>query len=261
MLCGTRKESVAMLKQFVVTPSAGKRLIAKALVRDEAVRGALRTGRLVIVAGTTNAYVADEVLRATGQAEAFSPRGFHRGWVLPPGLDAASVQADLPGDVILVRGVWERGRTIYDFADLGEGDVILKGANALDVRRRRAAVLIGHPKGGTAAVAAEAVIGRRATLIVPVGLEKRVEGDLDELALLANAPPAEGPRLHVLPGRAFCELDAIEALTGAKACMLSAGGVYGAEGSVWLGVAGSREQVLAAEELLRSVQAEPPTKA
>ncbi len=41
------------------------------------------------------------------------------------------------------------------------GDVILKGANAIDMSQRRATILIGHPKGGTIAVALWAVIGRR----------------------------------------------------------------------------------------------------
>jgi hypothetical protein len=55
-------------------------------------------------------------------------------------------ESGFPGDVIGVNGVWQRGRTIFDVVDdLREGDVILKGANALDLERRRAAVLIGHP--------------------------------------------------------------------------------------------------------------------
>jgi hypothetical protein len=51
------------LKQFVVTPSAGKRLIAKALASHPAVSDALKNGTVVIVAGTTNGYVAEEVLK------------------------------------------------------------------------------------------------------------------------------------------------------------------------------------------------------
>ena len=49
-------------------------------------------------------------------------------------------------------------------------DVILKGANALDVGARRAAVLIGNPDGGIAGAVVPAVVGRRVRLIVPVGL-------------------------------------------------------------------------------------------
>jgi hypothetical protein len=104
------------------------------------------------------------------------------------------------------------------------------------------------------------VIGRRVRLIMPVGLEKRVMGDMDELAAWANAPDATGPRLFVAPGEIFTELDAIQVLTGAEAALLAAGGVYGAEGADWLGVRGTPEQEEAAAELIRSVRDEPPTE-
>ena len=43
------------MKQFVVTPSAGKRLIAKALAADDTVLNALKQGTVIIVAGTQKA--------------------------------------------------------------------------------------------------------------------------------------------------------------------------------------------------------------
>ena len=48
--------------QFYLTPAAGKRLIAKGVTALPAVRAALLQGTVVIVAGTTNGYVAEEVL-------------------------------------------------------------------------------------------------------------------------------------------------------------------------------------------------------
>lgn len=41
------------MKQFLITPSMGKRLIAKTIANHPAARRALRNGTLVIVAGTT----------------------------------------------------------------------------------------------------------------------------------------------------------------------------------------------------------------
>ena len=55
---------------------------------------------------------------------------------------------------------------------------------------RRAAILIGDPRGGTI-LAVAAVIGRRVRLLLPVGLEKRVLGDLEQLAAGLNVPGAE----------------------------------------------------------------------
>jgi hypothetical protein len=245
------------LKQFVVTSSMGKRLIGRGMAAHPAVRAVLEQGTLVIVAGTTNAYVAEEVLAAAGQDEGFRRQGFRRGVTVPPGTPAPP--GDLPGDVILVDGTWQKGKQIFDVADdLRAGDVVLKGANALDLDSGRAAVYIGHPQAGTIGAALPAVFGRRVRLIVPVGLEKRIGGDLDEIAAALNAPDAEGPRMLPLPGETFTELDAIELLTGAVAGLVAAGGVCGAEGAVWLAVAGEDEELAAAEALLRSVEDEPP---
>lgn len=250
------------MKQFLVTPSMGKRLIGLAAASHPAVRAVLSRGTLVIVAGTTNGYVAEEVLRATGQAEGFSRQGFRRGMVTPPGFDAGSVEAPPVCDVVIVAGLWQKGRDIFDVVDdLGEGDVIVKGANAVNIRDRRAAVYIGHPMGGTAGAAIPAVVGRRVRMIVPVGLEKRVSCDVADLAALANAPGSSGPRMLPLPGEVLTELDAIAVLTGAKATLLAGGGVYGAEGAVWLGVAGEPGQVDAAEQLISSVAGEGPCRA
>ena len=64
--------------------------------------------------------------------------------------------------MVITKGVWEKGKTIADVIDsLKEGDVILKGANALDLARRQAAILIGHPKAGTIGLALPAIVGRR----------------------------------------------------------------------------------------------------
>lgn len=253
------------MKQFVVTPAMGKRLIAKAMVVHPDVQSALKSGTLVIVAGTTNGYVAQEILQATGHG-GFETTGFRRGITLPP-TGASVPKVDFPGDVILVKGVWQRGKEIFDVVDhLQAGDVILKGANALDLASSQAGVLIGHPMGGTIGAAIPAVIGRRVKLIVPIGLEKRIgsgcgsQSALAEAANLLNSPDAEGPRLMPVPGAVFTELDAAALLTGACAHLVAAGGVCGAEGSVWLAIKGTAQQEQAAVELFKSLAAEGPYK-
>lgn len=244
------------MKQFNVTTVMGKRLIAKGLAYHPDVRRVLRNGTLVIVAGTTNGYVAEEVLGVLGQAAGFTRAGFRRGVTAAPG--AKLPPAEFPGDVVIVDGQWQRGQTIFDVAEsLQAGDVVLKGGNALDLRGQ-AAVQIAHPQGGTVMEIVPAVIGRRVTLIVPIGLEKRVFEDVDVLAPRVNAADVEGPRLMPLPGETFTELDAIDLLTGAEALLLAGGGILGAEGAVWLGIDGTEEQIAAAADLIQSVAGEPP---
>ncbi len=230
------------MKQFIITPAAGKRLIAKTLSNHPAIKKALNNGTLVIVAGTTNGYVAEEILKTNHISNDFSRSHFFRGVTLPP-TDSVTREGRLadeskfPGDVVITNGVWQKGKTIADVVDsLKEGDVVLKGANALDLTRKQAAILIGHPRAGTIGLALPAVVGRRVKLIIPVGIEKRVNGDLASLAEKLDAPGLSGYRLLPVVGEVFTELDALTALTGAEAELIAAGGVCGAEGSCWISV-------------------------
>ena len=139
-----------------------------------------------------------------------------------------------------------------------EGDVIIKGANALDASRGQTAILIGDPQGGTIVHALHAVLGRRIRLLLPVGLEKRVHGDLHELAGVLNLPGVQGPRLLPVPGEVVTEIEALKMLTGAQAHLVAAGGVCGAEGAVWLAVTGSAEELRETEKIMAAVSEEPP---
>lgn len=254
------------MKQFIITPASGKRLIGRALASHPTVLAALEFGTIVIVAGTTNGYVAEEILTRIGQVEGFTRKRFFRGVTLPPSIPMTETgrlpdETGFPGDVIIVNGRWHKGKTIFDVVDnLKEGDIILKGANALDLAHRQAAIYIGHPKAGTIGAALQAVAGRRVRLILPVGLEKRIVGDLMDLAFRLNIPGAQGPRLLPVPGQVFTEIEAVSLLTGATAELVAGGGVCGAEGCVWLAVSGETKQMNAAEALLKSVASEPAFK-
>jgi hypothetical protein len=247
------------MKQFLLTPAAGKRLIAMALAEHPEIKKTLQSGTIAIIAGTTNGYVAEEILESIGQGKDFSRDRFFRGLVLPPG---GPVNPDgrykdetgFPGDVIITDGMWQKGKTIFDVVDqLQEGDIIMKGANALNPDLKQAAIYIGHPQGGTIGASLPLVVGGRVRLILPVGLEKRVSTDLYQLAVELNQPGLSGPRLLPVPGEVFTELDAIKLLTGATARLVAAGGVAGAEGSLWLAI----DDEKAAEKVLKEVSQEP----
>lgn len=251
------------MKQFLITPAAGKRLIARVLTKHPAILKAIKNGTLVIIAGTTNGYVAEEILKTHNISNDFSREHFFRGITLPPTNKVTQEgrlvnESKFPGDVVITKGVWQKGKTIADIVDaLKEGDVILKGANALDLIRKQAAILIGHPKAGTMGLALPAVVGRRVKLIIPVGIEKRVNGDLNVLAEKLNAPGLSGYRLLPVVGEVFTELDALAALTGAEVELIAAGGVCGAEGSCLIAVTGTEEQEEFADEIIASINCEP----
>lgn len=247
------------MKQFLITPAAGKRLIAKAMVKYPAITQTLESGTVAIIAGTTNGYVAEEILSSINELEGFSRKRFFRGIVVPPGRPVTSTghvkdENEFPGDVIIKDGTWQKGLTIFDVVnELTKGDIVLKGANAVNLPLGQAAIYIGDPFGGTIGAALQAVVGRRVKLILPVGMEKRVFSDLNGLASRLNAPGSQGPRLLPVPGEIFTEIEAISFLTGAKAELVAGGGINGAEGSVWIAISGSEEKMENAQNLLNSV--------
>jgi hypothetical protein len=58
-------------------------------------------------------------------------------------------------------------------------------------------------------------------------------------------------------GEVFTEIEAISILTGATAQIVAAGGVAGAEGSIWLTINGKPQEIEAAQELITSISEEP----
>lgn len=252
--------------QIPLTISACKRLIAKGILKHPDVQKALTEHTLVIVAGTTNGYIAEEILKRLGYDVHFPKNRFFRGITTPP--NTLETTENIPikpnnfiGDLVFIKGKWEQGKTIFDVVHtLNQGDVILKGANALDPVHRRAGIFVAHPEAGTIGAIIPAVIGRRVKLIIPIGLEKRIYGDLDHLAQLVNNAHSTGPRLFPVPGEVFTEIDALHVLTGARAELIGGGGVNGAEGAIWLAIHGTEQQELLAQELINEVSTEPPFK-
>lgn len=249
--------------QKLITVAAGKRLIAKAIAADKSIRTALLSNTIVIIGGTTNSYIAEELLGILGVDTEFSKQRFFRGISLPPQFQVTN-QGSLPNtntsDVVIRRGEWQIGKTIFDvFNELKEGDIIFKGANTVNLTYKQAGVIIGHPQGGTSMILMQAVIGRRTRLIIPVGLEKRTNEDLLQIASMVNKPKEEGYRLFVFPnGEIITEIEALNMLTGVEAKIMAAGGVCGAEGAVWLVIRGSSSQEKKAREIIEEIENEPP---
>ncbi len=250
--------------QILLTPAAGKRLIGKATAKLIYESAALRDGKVAIIAGTTNAYVAEELLRMLGQDEGFSRRRFFRG--ITTGTRKKTDEAgrlagdrEFFGDVIIENGRFIPGKTIDDsVSGFGTGDIIVKGANCVNRSAGQAGILIGHPQGGTIMKILPAVIGRRIRLLIPVGLEKRVDEDMNAVTRFLNAPDSSGFRLMPVTGEIITEIDAVRILYGAEARLVAAGGVAGAEGAIWLALVGDHTLDDPIAEELRALSAEPP---
>ena len=256
-------------RQQFLTVAAGKRLIARGVMALPSMVRAWEEGTIVVLAGTTNGYVVEECLKKAKAATAFAKTTFVRGVTTAPGRKVPKTTGaygdndptegnPFPGDLVMERGVPCFGKTIFEVASgLKAGDVVLKGANAVQLTHRQAGILIGHPEMGTIGPILQAVVGRRVGLVLPVGLEKRVEEDLHELARLMNAPATSGVRLLPVAGEIVTEIDALRLLTGVEARLVAAGGVCGAEGGVWLALTGTESELEVVGNLLREIASEP----
>ena len=240
---------------FFLTVAESKRLIAKGVARCPAVLAALKDGIVAVAKGTTDAYVVEEL---TG--EPIRKQHYCMGNTRPhKGGSRTKVDGKLP-DLVLRRGErWEGVAAIEAAREMKAGDVFIKGANALNYDLRQAGLLVGDPTGGTIGAALGPVIGRRATHLIPVGLEKNIPGDLKEAYrwLMAAGRNGSGLTLWPVDGEIFTELEALDVLCGVDAVPIGAGGICGAEGSVRIAVWGTKQQLQQVDSLLEGIYGEP----
>jgi hypothetical protein len=243
-----------MKRQVVLTVSESKRLIAKGVAALPEVQIAMKEGMVVVATGTTNAYVLEELW-----GKKIDKRRYRSGITTPKDPERLNEpQEERIPDVVFRKGEVAKELDRYNAVEhMGKGDVYLKGANALDYIGGVAGVLIGSPTGGTVGAVLGNVIGKKISLVIPVGLEKLVYEDINELSWLASQEDSEGPSLWPITGTIVTEIEALGILTGVDAYFYAAGGIAGAEGAVRLLLDGSEEQVESALELVESIKGEP----
>lgn len=243
--------------QVVLTVSESKRLIARAVAQMPVVTQALDSGTVIIAKGTTNTYVAEEL---TGQD--LVPGSYVYGRVFPTqGGERFDKDTRHIPEFVLKNGAVTDIPYAEAVTQLQPGDVVIKGANALDYENQTAGVMIGADDGGTTGKFMPYLVARKAHLVIPVGLEKLVAGKVLELADTMRQPMESLnsiPSMFLLTGKIVTEIEALKILTGVDAFQAGAGGIGGAEGAVRLVMRGPREHVQDALELLSDIQGEPP---
>jgi hypothetical protein len=241
--------------QVSLTVAESKRLIAKGVAQLGIVRDRLQEGVVMVSSGTTNAYIVEELL-----GEPMDKRSYVTGRIKPAGKELHWPESR--PDVVLRNGQLAPSLDRFSAIDvMGPGDIYVKGANALNYQMGVAGVLIGHPRGGTIGGVIGSIISRKMHLLIPVGLEKEVAFEIDEVASRIREPNQEGDQvtsLFPMRGIIFTEIEALYTLSGVEAYQAGAGGIAGAEGGVWLVLEGTEEQVGHALAAVEAVQGESP---
>ncbi|OPZ80953.1 MAG: hypothetical protein BWY76_03190 [bacterium ADurb.Bin429] len=246
-----------MYASIVLTVAQSKRLIAKAVAALPQVQRALKEGMVAIGRGTTNAYVAEEILGHE------LPKGeYVAGRTMPKRVPGNLLGTGKYPDIVLKHGEAIDGATVVGaVAEMGPDDVFIKGGNALNYPEMVVGILVGHPTGGTIGGTYGTIISRKIHLIIPIGLEKLIQDDINELSCVTrdavSHPAAPVVSLFPITGAVITEIEAFAILCDVEARLLSAGGVAGAEGAVWLLLEGGKRELDVALALYESLADEP----
>jgi len=249
-----------MWAQAILTPTESKKFIAKAVASMDVVKRALDGEMVVLHPSSSTFFIVEEITGKKPDTDMWV-----LGLILPQGLcraagqkgktptldhieDIKTMMNNFPFKWVIKAGKLHSGLLLGDILDqLGPGDVYIKGCNAVDADGN-AGVLYGHAGGGTVAHVLSAQRKKGFHVIFPIGLEKLIPGSIIEAAKAARRKDYQygmGMTCGLLPvrGTVVTEIDAVRLLSGAKATVIAAGGLGGAEGSVVLSMEGSEDQI------------------
>lgn len=242
---------------FALTPAESKRLIAKAVVEMDEVKTAMESSYIILAGGTTNAFIAQELLHQEIPPERFTSGVCSRGI-----LCVSAIENRLPFPIILERGELSKKTTREVLEDFSIHTVFVKGANAIDPQGNVGTVTSGWD-GGTIGNSLGIMTSTGLRYLVPVGLEKMVPSVPEacravgaktfDYAIGANFGMFLLPNVNVVT-----EIRALKILADVEARLVAAGGIGGSEGAVVLAAEGAEPNIKKAVTLVQSIKGEKP---
>jgi len=240
---------------FTLTSAESKRLIAKGIVALPEVKQAKEEGYLIVGRGSTNAYIVEELLGESIEKEKYVAGQIIKGitCVLPQGVRMQPVTF-YKNEVLKAEP-----SSIMD--KVGPGDVILKGANAID-NTGAVGVFMANPTGGTMGEIYLPMKARGGKVIYPVGLEKMIlsveeASRMGGVLAIERSIGALGGMVCISDCNAYTELDALEDLFDVEAVHFASGGYGGAEGAVVIIVEGDEKEVNRCCDYIEGIKGEP----
>ncbi len=239
-----------------LTVAESKRLIAKGLMKYPPFKERLKKGQVIVNKGTTNTYIAEELLNET-----LNRGEYVLGHILPEKGEVKLDRSKSRQELVIKDGVIKDIPYNEALDGMNEGDIVLKGASIINYKKGQAGVLIGHPTGGTTGVIVPKIRERNLRLIIPVGLEKESSQDIHLLNWYTKIPhePAgkKMPFIWSIEGELFTEIEAIKQFANVDVLHIASGGIGGAEGAVTICIRGEQKEVEKALEIINSIQGEP----
>ena len=239
-----------MKASVVLNSTTAKRLIAQGVAAHPLVVAAL-TGRTVVVTmGTTNGYIASELLGDPIDQGAFAAGVIDDRWNINARLGEAT-------DLVLNDGTQIPFDEKTVLGSLTAGDVIIKGGNALDPFGT-VGVLLAAATGGTVGRYVPTAIARGVDVLIPISVAKSVHTSIADLSLemgssklgLSMGLPCG---MYPLIGQVISEIEALKLLFDVRATHVCSSGIGEGQGSVSLLIEGEEESVRAAFERVQQL--------
>jgi hypothetical protein len=240
----------------VLNPAASKRLIGKAVAALPEVTSAYANGRLAVSTSSSCVFVLEELTGEKVTAYCYCV-GMVAGGMLT---SSCKEDREIPR-------FFEKGKLVEmearDFFNAFEkGDVVIKGANAVDAQGN-AGILAANPQGGTIGAIISRVAVRGNPVILPVGLEKSVASVPEAAAgwgqlTLSRSMGLPSWLFPVTSGLVVTEIQALGLLAGVNVRHVASGGIAGSEGAVVLLLEGYEQNLAKAWDLVQAVKDEAP---
>jgi len=242
---------------FTLIPSESRRLIAKAVVQMEEVKTARQKAYIILNGGTTNGYIAQELI---GMRD-LEPQKFTAGTNTHRLLCVTDADKRTPFPIILYRGERSSKTLPEALEDFYIESVLIKGANAIDPEGNVGVITSGFD-GGTIGATYGTVSSQGLRYIFAVGLEKLVPSVKEAVAwtgakTIDYTIGADFGMFCIPNGNVVTEIEALKILAGVEAKHVASGGVGESAGSVVLVIQGEEANVKNAISIVESIKGEP----
>ncbi len=246
-----------MKAAFTLIPSESRRLIAKGVAVMKEVKEAGEKGYTIICGGTTNGYVAQEILGVTD----IPPERYTAGTVSSRVLCTTDADKRSSFPIILFKGQRTTKSIPEALNDFHPQTVIIKGANAIDPSGKVAVISSGFD-GGTMGVTLGTAVSQGLKYIVPVGLEKLVSSVEDSCSwtgakTLGYSMGADFGMFIIPNPLVVTEIEALKILTGVNSKHVASGGIGECSGAVVIVAEGAEENVNKAISIIEKIKGEP----
>lgn len=249
-----------MKAAFTLIPAESRRLIAKAVVQMEEIKIAKKKAYIILNGGTTNGYIAQELL---GMRD-LEPQKFTGGTNTHRLLCVTDADKRTPFPIILYKGERSSKTLPEALQDFHIETVLIKGANAIDPEGNVGVITSGFD-GGTIGATYGTVTSQGLKYIFAVGLEKMV-ASVKVAAAWAGAKTfdytmgADFGMFCIPNGTIVTEIEALKILADVEAKHIASGGVGESAGAVVLVIKGEEANVRKAISIVEPIKGEPPLK-